>query len=501
MSGFMTSLVPMLSNGFALQAFANTSTDLLPLVFLALLIDAAIVAIWWMAGAVLANNRVKAAAKGEAAQLLGTAIIAAIILGSLVGFGAIYLSSVGIASSPGPGYTVLSPAMIWGMCQNDLGSSSYLSFASTAVNLQSDLADNLCSVAHNVQQGYPGPDHVYYIDYPLAASGVVIANLTNQVGLNFNDTFILDEWLGFLSKFNLTVALCVQTISKPGACTAYPILAPLPLGTPPIPFAPIYVVYFKWSETPMAGLYMVQKSLDTVSTLLYTTLGVDSIQLIFIDTFIYIWPFLIFVGLVMRGLFFTRKLGGLFIAIGIGAILFYPTVFSIEYLISNNPDIVPVTQVQFQCGGTYNFNFFVYPRIGSIASNCSCWPAFGVPASESAVWLQWNYGALPWWLGSVFSSAVGYVGGIISSGLGGSSSNPLSVTPTRPEQFGGAIYPTCQISQSEQMMFDIMQSYGIMGVTSYFLPILNILITIAAIVGLSGVLGGETSIPGISRLV
>ena len=48
---------------------------------------------------------------------------------------------------------------------------------------------------------------------------------------------------------------------------------------------------------------------------------------------------------------------------------------------------------------------------------------------------------------------------------------------------------------------EMLNAYGIIGVASYFLPLLNLIITLSAIVGMSGLLGGNTSLEGLSRFV
>lgn len=48
---------------------------------------------------------------------------------------------------------------------------------------------------------------------------------------------------------------------------------------------------------------------------------------------------------------------------------------------------------------------------------------------------------------------------------------------------------------------EMLNAYGIMGVTSYFLPIINLVMTLSAIIGMSGLLGGDTTLEGLSRFI
>jgi hypothetical protein len=61
--------------------------------------------------------------------------------------------------------------------------------------------------------------------------------------------------------------------------------------------------------------------------------------------------------------------------------------------------------------------------------------------------------------------------------------------------------PQCTPPEAEAMLFSLVNSYGMYGINAYFLPILDLLITISAIIGLSGLLGGDTELAGLSKLI
>jgi hypothetical protein len=47
----------------------------------------------------------------------------------------------------------------------------------------------------------------------------------------------------------------------------------------------------------------------------------------------------------------------------------------------------------------------------------------------------------------------------------------------------------------------IANLYGVVGVAAYIMPLLNLIIVISAAVGISGLLGGDTDIIGLSKLL
>ena len=59
----------------------------------------------------------------------------------------------------------------------------------------------------------------------------------------------------------------------------------------------------------------------------------------------------------------------------------------------------------------------------------------------------------------------------------------------------------CNRDQSLNLLYDFMRIYGVDGIAAYFLPLINILVVLTGIIGLSGVLGGDTALAGLSRLV
>ncbi len=506
-------MIPILTNSALLSAppFGPAQVSIWPLVIIALLIDSGIVAIWYMAGFVLNNQRVKTSAKGEFYQIVETAIIAGLVLGLLLVFGQLFLSIINAPMAEGftctgssaTGQTALSQTCMVQLC-NSLSTSTSSSTSFEIVNsLLENLQPGICTIVSGSTQS---PTGMQAMEYPLAATGVVLANLTNQTSANLNSTFVEDAFLNFLQHLSITASFCVQL---PDSFSCY---VPLP-GAPP----QLFMVVF--SAAPMAGLEMITRSLATYATLLYTSLFSFITQLLFVNFFLYIWPYLIFGGMVLRATFFTRKVGGLLIAFAVGGILFYPAIFSIEYLAANNPQITSPNTFYY-CGGSqyqYTENFFVAPQVKGIAQDCGCWPSGGLINSEGTDFLILGIGSIVFWGAAIGSAVVNIFLGIFkditSQNWGGIPSSfegaIVGAAPIFPSNFasqlsslGGAVCPLGgENSGAEGMLFAIVQTYGVTGVVSYFLPILNIMVTLSAIFGMSGLMGGETNVLGLSRFV
>ncbi len=527
-------------------AFSSIQASYLPLVILAITIDALIAALWYMAGSILANNTVKAGAKAEFYQVVATALIAGIVIGTLLLFGNLYWQSV-----TGTNHTVLTPSTVSAMCSSiaqqsastssfglpgSLVGTEFLSNPSSPMNNPS-----VCDIVNAAAAGSLGTDSTELIDYPLAAAATVTANLATQAGSSLNDIFVLDSYLSFLSKFTITLGVCLGADPAEG-CAGAPVF-----GVPPIPGAPAPSFYLKFYGTPLAGINIITRALTTTSSLLYYAIGSFVAQLLFDNIFIFMWPWLLFAGLVLRGVFFLRRIGGLLIAIAIGAILIYPTMFSIEYLASNNTAINGnvngygfLDQNLIFCGNAgyrYGLDFFNLPSISGIASDCGCWPWAGLTGSEFLVWIDtntpgiylgalwhlisnWITGNAPplsdWWqtlLSVAPQNPQGFINdvgafGVPVCGFGAAQGtypavNAANYVSAKSRSGGGytIFSPVQYYSDGEGMVFGITQAYGILGISAYFLPIMNIIITIAGIIGLSGILGGDVELAGLSRLV
>lgn len=569
--------VPVLAS---ITSYATAKAALVPLVLAALLVDAAIIAIWYILGYVLNNSGVRQSARAELNQLIGTALLIVIITGVLVIFGGFFQSMLSHS-------TLLGQPALNKICTNLDNSPLYI-LSSGHPGFNSVLCGTISGGA---------PDAITsQIDYPLAASGVVIANMTNQAVMQVNDFFVVDSYIGFLKSFSPAFGICVAEVPDSGVCV-------FPLPVPPPAF------YLGISYTPLAGLSMVYSAMASEGVLIMSAVYSFIMQLSFVSLFLFLWPYLIFVGLVLRATFFTRKIGGLFIAVAIGAIFFFPMVFAIQYLTLGNGfgNVSGYGNIFSGTGSisyTYGFNgILANPQIALPAPGASCSATESAPyAGENVLCQQYDYSTFPPTPGTVFFAAnvldvypngttvvnLDYQGEYVVQNDYLSATNPsvMYANPTgfrmeiRLATFGYPISPSlslsggqsyvpnfyvfpsvkaianyygcwppnggslgafggelediafewipflniaqffeslggglvngapdpnlpaeCHPSNAVPLLFAYADMYGIYGVSAYLLPILNILITLAAIIGLSSLLGGDTSLGGIGRLI
>ncbi len=465
-------MIPIITFLFQ-TGFTSAKNMLLPLVFLALLLDSAFIAVWYIVGSLLGNSTVKAGARDEFYQLIGTAVLIAIVLGSVYVIASTYISILN-------GTKLLNTNAVSTMC-NDISQYESSSNSYSLGILESYLSGNpssklngLCSM---VSLG-SNPSLTEQLDYPLAATTVVVANLTNQSVVDYNGAFLFDAWVGFLSDLSPQVNVCVF----PGWVS--PCVIPL-YGELLVPDLLLHVQF-----TPYDGYSMVYKLLTPLGTLMTTAVEFFVAQLSINMIALYIWPLLIFFGLILRSVFFTRRLGGLLIAVALGFLIFLPAVYSMEYLALSTSSAnynsafgystlttIPSSGVPSSTS-TYVLNFFVMPSVQKALNHFGCLP----PANNL---VDGEAGDIAVLLVPFYSVGAGLYSAAASGNVAPYFYLPYSCSPNN-------------IMPATYMLFQI---YGIMGITAYFLPLINLLITISAIIGISSLLGGDTELAGLARLV
>lgn len=453
-------------------SFVPVQNWLMPLVLLALLIDTFIVAIWYLVGVLLNNPGVRASARSEFYQLIGTAVLIMLVVFVVYLFAFIFIQTFSSDAA-------LGTAVISGMCTN-LAQNSQIGFVGSALGLPT----NVCAITSTPNQYGVTTE----IEYPLAATTVITANLADQVGHGLQSIFLVDAYLGFLSELQPTSSICIQT---PQPLTLSPCM--------PIPNVKGFILYqIRWINTPFQGLDLLFKGYNNFDVFVSTALGSFIAQLLFLNIFLSIWPYLIFVGLLLRVTVFTRKVGGLLIAVAIGAVIFYPTIFAMEYLTINNylynnygspTGAIPTINA---CGYTFTPTFFTFPDIASIAQACQCWPPDGSLLKAEVV----DIGELQFPPVPIYN----YLDKLATLIASGASQSDVQSSFTNPTSYPGLSYQ-CAGSAAQNTLFYAVQGFGAMGVVGYFLPIINILITLAAIRMLSGLMGGDTELGGLARLI
>ncbi|MCL4371970.1 hypothetical protein M1373_01485 [Candidatus Marsarchaeota archaeon] len=489
----MMLLIPIL---LQISAFHGVYSSLFPLIAIAIVLDGAIVGAWYMAGAILGNARVKSSAMTEFYQLIGTAVLVVLLVSVLVIFGDAFYS---VTSST----ALMNPANVLSLC-NGINESSQLS----VLNASKSLTGSSLLFSKN-PTGFPGLCNIVAkqntftekADYPLAASGVVIANLTNQTALNLNSYFIFDAFIGYLEHLSPQINICISP--EPPSPISVQCMLPAPTE------ADLFIHY---QNSPYAGLRLVYKSLDSIGVLMTLALESFIAQLTLTSIFLYIWPYLIFGGVILRVLPFTRKIGGLLIAIGIGAILFFPLVFSIEYLYLGHglgalmgytppTSTTPFTYNSNDLGAYYGFgnlftnstyyipnstgrpyvtNFYVMPSVANATKSTGCWPADGNLLNAEVE--DTSYLLIP------FTGLATQLLALINHSV-----------PVAPDISG--LPQGCTETQALNGYYMLVRTYGVLGISAYFIPIINLIIVLSGIIGISGLMGGDTALAGLSKLV
>ena len=107
-----------------ITSYSSISTEMFPIISIAVFIDAVIVALWYFAGAVLNNNKVKSTAMGEFYQVFGTALLVVVLAGILVIFANTFYSATSSTS-------LMSPSAIFNMCKG-INSTSMLTLLNSS---------------------------------------------------------------------------------------------------------------------------------------------------------------------------------------------------------------------------------------------------------------------------------------------------------------------------------------------------------------------------------
>ena len=481
--------------GFLLQtSLPNAYTQLMPLVILALLLDAMIVAVWYYIGVALNNNGIKGSAKGEFYQFIGTCLMVAIIIAVLVFASTAFSGTLNDTQ-------LMSQTAIGSMCSNVMTTSpldiigktnSLLSGPATSTGTGS--FPGLCTLVSSTT-----PDITTKLDYPISATSVIIANLTNQTAANLNSSFTIDAWIGFLSALSPQLNLCID--KPPGAI---PCLIPNPILSP--------LFELRYMNTPYAGYGMLLSNLGTFGTLLNFSVQSFVAQLLLLTIFLYTWPYLLFGGLVLRSTFFTRRIGGLLMAAAIAGLMIFPMVYAFEYLsighgiqqtaiggTSSNAAVAnaiygynAVTALPGANNGNYVINFFVQPNIKTIANTLNCWPG-GAPSSVLTYGVPVPTGLFAAETADIYSLLLPGIGlwnslkGIYNLGTLSVPSMDLPVN--------------CKPQAALNTFFALLNAYGLIGIDAYLLPLINLVIFITSVIGLSGLFGGDTELAGLSKLV
>ncbi|MCL4365114.1 MAG: hypothetical protein M1569_01190 [Candidatus Marsarchaeota archaeon] len=608
--------------GTSTLQFAPSSAfnNWVPIVGVGILLGVMISVIYYLIGWFLGNARlktqtfVKSNALNELEQTLGTVLIVIIILGVLY--------SVGTGESLAFSNILSNNAAksITNICKTYLPKSQISFLANTGTLYgQTQLLSPTTQVCHLLyaagstsnQNLYGVSSSTANIDYGLAATYTILANLTNQSAVNLNSIFHFESLLFFFRDVNVYTTVCL------GDQCALPIAIP-ELG-------PKYESEVKLSAKPFDGYVLHRLIMPTITTEGTLMLYLYLFQMILILLLLLLWPYLLVAGILLRTVSYTRRIGGLLIAVVVVALLIYPTIFLIEYSALSNASpplpllglpVAPGSQItqqatlaqapglsqdmpdavlcgappgwnsenpgtglycyvsssvtslpssivfrglQMLCTGSNELQPSGYPCISSLfASNQPTWhlilnyillalPGVGtsalgiqsVLAETTLPPIIYNCNDIPQSSNNgkpdsthpcftarnlnfyVFPSAKDIINlysyyptsvvgteleytifsvvtfqgaqSILDEGLSVMSGGYIAALPVLPASY----YP----QNVSATMFALINMYGIQAVTGFILPILNLLMLISSITGLSTLMGGETNILGISRFI
>jgi hypothetical protein len=293
---------------------------------LAILVSISAVALYYLLALFLNNKGMKSRAVNELGQAIGTGIMVVVIIALFTFFGGGIFSQVPAVSpvalntvcgqlggsqgqsgisglqflQPGPPYIAS-------------GSPSGVGFFGTETPSPTN---TICNEINNikVQEGSgSAPSITDNIDYGLFSIYIIAANVTNQEVNNYNGLYFFEAWIRFASSFTSVTQICGDPLT----------LCALPIGPRE------YNVRFSYE--PLAGddaIHVITQTIEQQSAASFYALY---LQLIFLILTLYLWPWLLAAGVILRASFFTRRLGGLVIGLTFALLLVWPTVYIFEY--------------------------------------------------------------------------------------------------------------------------------------------------------------------------
>jgi len=297
------------STGIPITNYSGVFNSWLPIIIISVLVSTSIVSIYYAIGSLLNNKRIKTEAIYEFAQAIGTVVIVIIIMVILN----LYGTTLSLTS-------VLSPSTVNSMCTNlyndqlafinanpnsEAFNSGPSPTAAICANIIAPLAAGTAS--GTTASGSTTDSLTTSIDYGLAASYVIFANLTSQSTSNYNAFYIFSDVVGFLSKFTSVTAISTPTFD------------------------------ISFDYTPLAGYSFLSTMLTGVGVVSALSFYAYMIQMLAILLILFIWPYLLAAGIILRASAFTRRIGGLFIGLTLSFLIIMPLIILFEYASLSSP--------------------------------------------------------------------------------------------------------------------------------------------------------------------
>lgn len=204
-------LLPALSYASGSTQLATSASEFsnwVPIIAIAMILSLALISGYYMIGVALNNARVKGQAISEFYQILGTMVLLVILLFILGVFGTTLTSTS----------TIVSPSSIQTLCNNlqnsvyQFTNSSY-SYADIPSPTKA-VCDQLIGTESKQTSGsgsgqVSASGQTANLDYGLAAVYVIDANVTNQTVRNLNALYLFDLEYGWLRTFKSSTVLCL----------------------------------------------------------------------------------------------------------------------------------------------------------------------------------------------------------------------------------------------------------------------------------------------------
>ncbi len=532
-------------------------TDWAPIIVVAALLSAMLAGVYYMIGYLLNNPRIRASAISELEQAAGSVLLVIIIIGVLYMLGTTdfsfgsFLGSSGVSSISNICSTYLNPPNLNPPSGNAFPAyleSNFYDPHSTPANLP-EPTTAVCQYLIGAPQNRVNPADpiTSKIDYGLAATYVIIANMTNQSVYELNALYNLDSLIFFLRNLNPDVGFCA-----PATCVD--------------PAAPSGV-NLQLSYKPYQGYVFQRAIMPSIVTQGTLTLYMETLELVVIIMLLIFWPYMLGIGIVLRTIPFTRRAGGFIIAATIVGVIILPTVFLLEYSALNNlqsqpfvgasqipgialcgfspvpsstpnnvlwcyttantlqtsyiykgtqparyPATIPAcTGALSASNGEYpsgenpysnipscfakrDVSFYSYPDAVGIISLYTCYPN-----DPTGTIIPTEFDIIS---SALVQSALLPVTGLLAliSNSGNLQANPL-VDFFLGQSVGGSCLSKVGPHNVAAALTSLVNMYGLITVSAFIIPILNFLILLSAMTGISSLIGGETTIIGLSRFI
>lgn len=445
-----------------------------PVIIIAVIAGIGIALIYYAIATLLGNSRLKAGALYELSQVLGTVVILVII------FAVFSFYNAGIYT----GYTQLTTS-VENICSPTVANQ----LSSSPINfMSSNIVGPTQTICTQIVDNGPGTSVTSNIDYGLASTYVIVANVTKQAGMSLNDLNVFENYYSTLEQVNP-----VESVCWPTTCASNPAgaLASLSYNYWPFQF---------YGKIRTGTLFIASEA--------EISFFMGILEMMAIIVMLFGWPYMLAAGLILRASFLTRRAGGLIIAIVIVGMFLYPFLNMFEYASLTNSNS-PVTAIganvmqfntnnaitlqgQAPCSslclsdtnpvvtyGTGTLNFYVFPRLDYILNYYGCWPIEGSLVLEE--------------LKIAASYSIPILGEALAlKDLLGAFTGSLSFLGS-----GTSCTPSALLNS----VLALSNFYGQTFVFMVMIPVLNVLMLLSAVKGLSSLLGGDTSLLGLGRLV